>query len=138
MYGIYSTRLRVCLCNFGDFPIHKKHTFSKYGFVCPFFSQNGTFSRAKIRSLIFLARKVQNSVFHHDKSKEPRHLLSNCACCVRPRLRWPPLWFALAKEALLDGFAVFYQTIPSHRGAYLPLLGITLFSAGISFIIRVL
>jgi hypothetical protein len=62
---------RISIGNFGDFPIHKKHTFSKYGLVCPFFSQNGTFSRAKIRSLIFLARKVQNSVFHHDKSKEP-------------------------------------------------------------------
>ncbi len=37
--------------------------------------------------------------------------------------------FALAKEALLDGFAVFYQTIPSQRGADLPLLGITLFLA---------
>jgi hypothetical protein len=45
---------------------------------------------------------------------------------------------ALAQEALLDGFAVFYQTIPLHHGADLPLLGIILFLAGISFIIRVL
>jgi hypothetical protein len=41
----------------------------------------------------------------------------------------------LAQEALLDGFAVSYCTIPLHRGADLPLLGITLFLVGILFII---
>ena len=87
---------------------------------------------------LILSPEAQNSVFHHDKSKKACYLICDCACCVRPHLRRPPLWFALAQEALLYGFAVFYQTIPSHRGADLPLLGITLFSAGISFIIRVL
>ena len=41
--------LRVCLyANLEISLIHRKHTFCKYGRVCPFFSQNDVISRANI------------------------------------------------------------------------------------------
>ena len=66
------------------------------------------------------------------------HRLSGLALALFLPLHFWALGSAIQGEALLDGFAVFYQTIPLHRGADLPLLGITLFLAGMLFIIRVL
>ncbi len=43
--------------------IHRKHTFCKYGRVCPFFSQSDVISRAKKSLGTFLSRKKSGDFF---------------------------------------------------------------------------
>jgi hypothetical protein len=69
----------IAIGKFGDFPIHKKHTFCKYGLVCPFFSQNGINSRAKFCSL-------NNTILGESK------IGVSAAMTAAAARRWRPAW----------------------------------------------
>ncbi len=96
--------------------IHKKHTFCKYGVVCPFFSQNGIILRAKICSLnntILGESKILYSTMTSWKNRDTSSAIVRAVCariCAGRRYG-----LLMRKKHIYIG-SPFFQTIPSHRG----------------------